>query len=57
MIISLLCSFSKYIFFKPSEMASIKPPFTFESATQKVKVAQDLWNTTYVVIEPELLYF
>ncbi|KAJ5812447.1 DUF1348-domain-containing protein [Penicillium riverlandense] len=26
-------------------MASIRPPFTFETATQKVKAAQDLWNT------------
>ncbi|RPB01827.1 DUF1348-domain-containing protein [Choiromyces venosus 120613-1] len=26
-------------------MAGIIPPFTFETATQKVKAAQDLWNT------------
>ncbi|ODM14272.1 hypothetical protein SI65_10269 [Aspergillus cristatus] len=26
-------------------MASAKPPFTLESATLKVKAAQDLWNT------------
>ncbi|OJJ42826.1 hypothetical protein ASPZODRAFT_136959 [Penicilliopsis zonata CBS 506.65] len=26
-------------------MAAIKPPFTFETATQKVKAAQDLWNS------------
>ncbi|KAF4126979.1 uncharacterized protein GMORB2_0717 [Geosmithia morbida] len=26
-------------------MASAKPPFTHESATGKVKAAQDLWNT------------
>lgn len=26
-------------------MADIKPPFTAETARQKVKAAQDLWNT------------
>lgn len=26
-------------------MATIKPPFTFETATQKLKTAQNLWNT------------
>ncbi|KAG9025767.1 hypothetical protein FRB95_009793 [Tulasnella sp. JGI-2019a] len=26
-------------------MASIKPPFTLESATQKLKFAQSMWNT------------
>ena len=26
-------------------MAPIVPPFTAETAHQKVKVAQDLWNT------------
>ena len=28
-------------------MASLKPPFTHETATKKVKAAQDLWNTQY----------
>ena len=26
-------------------MATLKPPYTFETATQKVKTAQNLWNT------------
>lgn len=28
-------------------MASLKPPFTHETATKKVKAAQDIWNTQY----------
>lgn len=30
-------------------MADIKPPFTAETARKKVKAAQDLWNTQYVL--------
>lgn len=39
----LLCR----VYFKPSAatMAAIKPPFTAESAHQKVKFAQAMWNT------------
>lgn len=28
-------------------MASLKPPFTLETAIKKVKAAQDLWNTQF----------
>lgn len=28
-------------------MASLKPPFTLETATKKVKTAQDLWNNQF----------
>jgi nuclear transport factor 2 (NTF2) superfamily protein len=31
-------------------MADIKPPFTEETARMKVKAAQDMWNTQYVLI-------
>lgn len=30
-------------------MADIKPPFTEETALKKVKAAQDMWNTQYVM--------
>lgn len=30
-------------------MAAFKPPFTEETAQKKVKAAQDLWNTKYVL--------
>jgi nuclear transport factor 2 (NTF2) superfamily protein len=26
------------------------PPFTLETAQRKVKAAQDLWNTKYIII-------
>lgn len=32
-------------------MADIKPPFTAESARQKVKAAQNLWNTQLVYLQ------
>lgn len=36
-------------------MASAKPPFTLESATLKVKAAQNLWNTQFVRSFPVIL--
>lgn len=36
-------------------MASAKPPFTLESATLKVKAAQNLWNTRFVRSFPVIL--
>ena len=43
-------------------MASLKPPFNLETATKKVKAAQDLWNTKFAppphlpcIIQPRFL--